>query len=142
MRFEVGAILIMAAALGCSHGAPPPSTAPAPQSPEAALGEPFEVHAGESRKIRGEPVTLVFEQILSDNRCAVDVQCITAGEARGSFRLEKAGALSVSFRLDTGKNGEVTVNGYTIRLRSISPAPRSTVRIDPGQYVAEMVVSR
>jgi len=142
LRSRIGAILILAVALRCSHGAPPPSAAQAPEIPEAALGAPFVLRPGESSKIREEPVTLVFEQILSDNRCAVDVQCVIAGEARGSFRLEKPGTLSISFGLDTGEDREVTVNGYTIRLRSVSPAPRSTVRIDPRDYIAEIVVSR
>lgn len=91
-------------------------------------------------RIRGEPVTLTFQKITSDNRCAVDVVCITGGEARGMFWLAKQGQMGVVFEIGT-ENPGVVVNGYAITLRSVSPAPLSTITIDPASYVVELDVT-
>jgi hypothetical protein len=116
----------------CSH-------APAAAGP--ALGERFWLRAGESAAIRGERATIGFERILSDSRCAVDVQCIRAGEARGAFRLETRGVPPVSFELDTDRERTLDVGGYRVTLVEVSPAPRSTARIAPTDYRVELVVS-
>lgn len=125
--------LALAAAVACSHSSTPPAS--------PSLGEQFSIQPGESVAIRGEPVTIAFERILSDNRCAIDVVCIVAGEARGAFRVT-VGRASDSFELATDPKSTAEVAGYRIALVGMTPAPRSTVRIDPRQYRAELVVSR
>lgn len=127
-------ILAALVASACSQ-APVADTGP-------ALGERFVLRAGESTSIRGERATIAFERILTDSRCAVDVQCIWAGEARGAFRLEKRGEAAVSFELDTDRDPIREIAGYRISLLGVSPAPRSTVRIAPADYRVELVVSR
>ena len=131
-RTFLGIALVLA--LGCSH-APAADTGP-------ALGERFWLRAGESAAIRGERATVTFERVLSDSRCAVDVQCIWAGEARGAFRLETRGGDPVSFELDTDRERTREVGGYRITLHDVSPAPKSTVRIPPSEYRVEITVSR
>ena len=117
------------------------SSAPAADTGRA-LGERFSLRPGESARIRGERATIVFEKIVSDSRCAVDVQCIRAGEARAAFRLKAGGAPDVSFELDTDRERTGEVGGYRITLNDVSPAPRSTVRIASTGYRAEITVSR
>ena len=107
-----------------------------------ALDERFSLRAGESARIRDTPATLVFERVLGDSRCAIDVVCIQAGEARVAFRLEQRGAPPVAFQLDTDRERTAATDGYTVTLVSVLPAPRSTVRIDPKSYVVEVLVSR
>jgi hypothetical protein len=119
---------------GCTHA---PSEPPGP-----VLGERFLLRPGESASIRGDRLTITFEGILSDNRCPIDVVCITAGEARAAFRVERPGEPADSFELDTDRNPTRAVAGHQISLISVSPAPRSTVRIAPGDYRVELVVSR
>jgi hypothetical protein len=92
-------------------------------------------------QIAGTPVKITFEKILSDNRCAVDVVCIVAGEARVSLRLDQPGKLSVGFELDTGMNPRATVNDYRVSLVGVSPAPHSAMQIDPRSYVVELIVN-
>lgn len=118
----------------CSH------TSPADAGP--ALGERFWLKAGESVVIRGERAAVTFERIVADSRCAVDVQCIRAGEARGAFRLEARGGDPVTFEVDTDRERTREVGGYIVTLHDVSPAPRSTVRIAPADYRAEITVSR
>lgn len=136
MKFPgiVACCLIVALAAACS-------STPAADTGRA-LGERFSLHPGESAQIRGEQATIVFERLVSDSRCAVDVQCIRAGEARAAFRLETGGAAEISFELDTDRERTGEVGGYRVTLVEVSPAPRSTVRVAPGEYRVVLTVSR
>jgi hypothetical protein len=127
--------LLLALALGCAHAPAPP------EIPTVDLGERFTLRPGESAAVAGTPAKVTFERIFSDNRCAVDVVCIVAGEARAWFRLDAEPGRSDTFTLDTDRNGTALVGGYRVSLLSVSPAPRSTVRIDPRNYVVELTVS-
>ena len=128
--------LLVALTTSCAHV---PAAAPA-SGP--ALGERFTLRAGESAAIRGERATIVFDRIVADSRCAVDVQCIRAGEARAALRLEPGGGPEISFELDTDRDRTREVGGYRITLVGVSPAPRSTVRIAASGYRVELTVSR
>jgi hypothetical protein len=130
----VAVVLLLAAALGCAHAEPPPAG--------PALGERFTLRPGESAVIRGTPVKVTFEGILSDSRCAVDVVCIQAGEARASFRLQAGRGGTETFVLDTNRNSSAVVSGYRVSLVSVSPAPHSKVRIEPKSYAVELAFSR
>jgi hypothetical protein len=95
---------------------------------------------GESVAIRGTRVTVSFDGIVLDSRCAIDVMCIQAGEARGAFRLVSGREPAAGFELDTAQSATAVVGGYRITLVSVSPAPRSTVRIAPGDYAVELKI--
>ena len=137
MKSRTAAVLLMAATLACSHAAPAP-----PEISSVDLGERFTLRPGESAGIARTPVKITFERVLSDNRCAVDVVCIVGGEARASFRVDAEPGRTEPFTLDTDRNATAVVAGYRISLLSVSPAPKSTVRIDPLNYVVELTVSR
>jgi hypothetical protein len=92
-------------------------------------------------RIAGTPATITFENVVSDNRCPVDVVCIVAGEARAVLRLEEPRKPPIEFVLDTGRTPSATVNGYGVALLTVSPAPHSTVRIEPRDYVVELTVT-
>ena len=44
------------------------------------LGEPFELRLGARAEFDGDAF-LLFDDVRSDSRCAIDVQCVRAGEA-------------------------------------------------------------
>ena len=136
MRSRAALTLLLATTLACAH---------TPQVPRATrtahLGGRFTLKAGESAAIGGTPARITFERILSDNRCAIDVQCITAGEARAGFLFDAEAGRTEPVTLDTDRNTTTAVAGYRILLVSVSPAPRSTVRIDPRDYVVELTVA-
>jgi hypothetical protein len=134
-RFALILLAFLPVSSACSSHSPATDAGP-------ALGERFSLRAGESASIRGERVTVVFERIVTDSRCAVDVQCIRAGEARAALRLEPAGSAEISFELDTDRDRTQDVGGYRVSLLGVSPAPKSTVRIVPADYRAEITVSR
>lgn len=126
-------VVLLVTAVGCA--ATPPATGP-------ALGERFPMRAGESVVIRGTPATITFDGILADSRCAIDVVCIQAGEARGAFRLATGRGPATAFELDSARNASAVVGDYRVTLVSVSPAPRSTVRIAPGDYIVDLSVGR
>lgn len=128
-------VALLAAALGCTHTAPPSAT------PTVQLGQRFTLRSGGSAAIAGTPAKISFERILSDSRCAIDVTCIRAGEASAWFRLEAERGRSDTLTLDSDRNTTGVAGGYRVTLLSVSPAPRSTVRIDPRDYVVEISVS-
>ena len=130
----LAAVLALGMAARCAH-APPAASGP-------ALGELFTLRAGESASLRGERATIVFDRIVSDSRCAVDVQFIRAGEARAALRLEPGGGPEISFELDTDRDRSQEVGGYRVTLVGVSPAPRSTVRIPASDYRVELTISR
>lgn len=137
MKSRIAALgILVFSALGCVHAPPPP-----PETPVAAAGERFQLRPEESMQIAGTPVKITFEKIVSDNRCAVDVVCIVAGEARALLRLDQRGKLSIGFELDTGRTPRATVNGYRVSLVGVSPAPLSTIQIDPRSYVVELIIN-
>lgn len=67
MRSRTTAALLLAAALACTHALP------RTESRTTLLGERFALHPDESAAFTGAPATVRFEEIVSDNRCAIDV---------------------------------------------------------------------
>jgi hypothetical protein len=130
------AVVLLATSLACSHAPPVP-----PEIPTAKLGERITLRPEESRAIEKTPARITFETILSDSRCAVDVQCIRAGEATARFRLDAEPGRTETFTLDTDRNATAVVEGYRVSLLSVSPAPKSTVRVDPRNYTVELTVA-
>ena len=126
-------VLVFLAAAGCWHGPTDPSG--------PSLDQRFTIQVGESEVLRGEPVRVRFERIIEDSRCAVDVVCIVAGEARGEFRITVGNAAPVTVELSTDPRSSVEVTGYRFTLVGMTPLPRSNIRIDPRQYRAELVVT-
>lgn len=136
MRSRAALTLLLAVTVACAHT---PQAPPATRT--ADLGERFTLRPGESAAIAETPARITFERILSDNRCPVDVQCITAGEARALFLFDAEAGRTEPVTLDTDRNATAVVAGYRLSLNSVSPAPRSTVTIDPRNYLVELTVA-
>jgi hypothetical protein len=136
LRSRAAGTLLLAVTVACAHTPRVP-----PATRRADLGERFTLGPGESAAIAGTPARITFERILSDNRCPIDVQCITAGEARGWFLFDAEAGRTEPVTLDTDRNATAVVAAYRISLVSVSPAPRSTVTIDPRNYRAELTVA-
>jgi hypothetical protein len=105
------------------------------------LGQAFMLRAGESVTLRGEPVRITFESILSDSRCPITALCVWAGEARGRFFLSVGVGSPHPFELTTLEERTAEVSGYRVRLDFVLPASTGTP-IPPGDYVAQLVITR
>jgi hypothetical protein len=80
--------------------------------------------------------------VENDSRCPIDVQCVTAGDAEAVLAIRAAGSDVAQHRLHTNREPRaVEVGGYRVRLDSLTPYPRSSVRIDPTSYRAYVTVT-
>jgi hypothetical protein len=115
--------LVVSAACG-PDGAPEIRTVP--------LGDTFLIAVGESVAIAGERLTVGYSQLLSDSRCPLDVQCITAGNAAVAFTLAKEGSPPSTVTVNTTEGppsgGYLT---YVVELVDLNrgTSPRARLRI-------------
>ncbi|MEM1043136.1 MAG: hypothetical protein AAGI91_10960 [Bacteroidota bacterium] len=66
---------------------------------EAMTGEPFAVEAGSTVRLTEEGVSVRFDEVVSDNRCPANVNCVQAGEAQVRFTLVDTGQGDIPFTL-------------------------------------------
>jgi len=92
-----------------------------------ALGEAFTVSVGDSVGVSGKGLTVTYAQFVSDNRCPVGVQCITAGNATIVVTIAKQGSAPASLTLNTTegpKSGSYLA--YTVELVQLSRGSSQT----------------
>ncbi len=71
------------------------------------------------------------------------MQCVWAGDATVAISVMPAAAERVERELHTFlPSAETVVNGYTIKLTTLTPSPRSDRPVEPGAYVATLTVNR
>lgn len=113
-----------------------------PQIP-ATLDEPFLLRVNQSATVSGTPVRIRFEGIQEDSRCATDVVCVWAGNARARLEVEGSADAVDIIDLNTGLDPrEIELSGYGVALEEVQPQPRSGSPIAPGDYVIRVRVTR
>ena len=136
--------LIVAAALivstsGCMTSSQPESGGVLNPSIQVQPNTQFDLSPGHEARIEGSNVTLRFTKVSDDSRCAIDVQCVWAGNAIVHLSLTSAQAASIDAALNTTLDPKaVTYGGYSIRLVGLKPQPRSGSRITDADYVATL----
>jgi hypothetical protein len=118
-----------------------------PSSPTAQLGEAFTVENGGS-SVLVDGLGVRFEELLTDSRCPIDVNCITAGDAsiRVSVRTSPDKSPEKQLTLHTGADGSLprTVNiddTRALELIDLKPLPLSGMRIPASEYTATLKVT-
>jgi hypothetical protein len=146
--------LVTLALIACSSddggAAAPPATAPPPaatapppaDSPvtsddvlQVTLGEEFRLAVGQSARLEQGGVAIEFLGVVEDSRCAKDVQCIQAGRAVLSLRID-----GDEVRLIGGAPNVANAGGYALEATALDPYPVSTDNPEERQYVATLVV--
>jgi hypothetical protein len=108
---------------------------------QVQTGREFEVAQGKDAKEQGTPITVTFRAVKEDSRCAVDVQCVWAGNAAVLVAIAEATGAATETTLNTGiEPRSVVVGGHTVRLVGLKPAPHSGKAIPPQDYVATFEV--
>ena len=80
---------------------------------------------------------------VEDSRCPQDANCIWAGNAKVTIKVSNAKGKSQTFDLNTNLEGKsARFDGYEITLGSVSPHPRSNVRLDRNAYTASFSVTK
>ncbi len=132
MKFRLVSLLAIAfAAAACA----PVSTT------QVQAGREFDVALGGDAKVQGTAITVAFRGVTNDSRCAVDVQCVWAGNAAVSVSIAEGSGPSRDATLNTGIDPRlIVVGGHTVRLVGLKPAPYSGKTIPPQDYVATFEV--
>lgn len=113
---------------------------------EAPPAEVVELPAGGSAVLMG--IDVRFDGIEADSRCAADVQCIWAGEARARFVVAPSTGDPVVLVLGDNPAAESTANrtvvdGVTLRLLLVKPYPlRAGEEIPAASYVVRILAER
>jgi hypothetical protein len=107
---------------------------------QTPLGDPFDLRTGSSAVLEGG-LKVAFDRVPADSRCPMDALCIRAGDATVALTVSQDGRNAVARELRTEPAAsETTYNGYSIRLVSLAPYPRSDRQILPGDYIATLAV--
>ncbi len=86
---------------------------------------------GETKNINGVRVTL--NTIVSDNRCPVDVQCITAGAVVANITLKSDTDLET--RTVASDQKPVGFDAYWVSLENVEPAQTTQHTTKPSEYL-------
>ena len=113
----------------------------APQAQEAATSR---LQVGDTLRIGGTQVSIVFEAVQSDSRCPKDARCIRAGEAVVILQVEETGREStpVAFHVPPGGGDSRSSHGYRIEIFRLDPEAETEVEIPQSRYVATLRVDR
>ena len=102
----------------------------------AGLGEVFTIGVGQSAQITGEDMTLKFNEVIGDSRCAQNVTCVWEGVASSKVTITYQGKEYTIVLNEPGltDQAEDTFFDYTITY-SLNPYPREGESISPNDYV-------
>jgi hypothetical protein len=102
----------------------------------AKRSETLRVQVNKEKRFAKSRLSVRFVELVEDSRCPTDTNCIWAGNAKIKIRVSKNGR-SHDLTLDTnGPNQAAIAEGYSIKLISLTPEPRSNIRVNRNGYVA------
>jgi hypothetical protein len=86
---------------------------------------------------------LPFEAVGGDSRCPVDVRCVWEGDAAVRVTVSgRDGRTPIELHTADRLASPGSFDGYRLYLQSLEPAPRAHVKIEPGEYVAVLLLER
>lgn len=147
-------IMVAALALAACGADPTPTPAPTPTATATPLpirdimvsiGQPFEMGPKHRAFVGGDGFIIDYVGVVSDSRCARDVQCITAGRAVVEFLISEDSSHDLSSYLfgigDTGPEpSRHDIGDYHVSLVKLTPLPHSDGRA--LDYRATLVATR
>lgn len=112
---------------------------------EAAMSGPTEdvpgsLTLGVGEEKRTEDLVITLLGVENDSRCAVDVQCITAGDASVRAMLRVGDASDDALLTLSGE--PFWLNGYFVRVGAVYPEVRSNEVISPNTYRVTFTVEK
>ncbi len=108
----------------------------------AKKSETMRVQINKEKRIAKGKVSIRFTELIEDSRCPTDTNCVWAGNAKIKVRVAGYGR-SQELTMDTnGPHQGATAEGYSIKLVSLTPSPRSNIRINRNGYTATFEVAR
>jgi len=142
-KFVIAAAALIVSVSGCMTSSQPESGGILNPSIQVQPNTQFDLSPGQEARIQGSNVTVRFSRVSDDSRCAVDVQCVWAGNAVVHLSLTSTQSASAETSLNTTLDPKaVTYAGYSIRLVGLKPAPKSGTRITDADYVATLEAAK
>ena len=113
---------------GCAASAESPT--------EVLLGRDFQLQVGQSAHIVEANLTVGFQGVSSDSRCAKGEACVWEGDATVRIWLQQTGGSKDEFELHTSSRGlKVAVyKGFSVRLVAVHTTPVSGSEIASAEY--------
>lgn len=110
------------------------------------LGQEFNIYIGQTAIIDDENLSVEFSQVIEDNRCPSDVECVQAGKVSCivSFTdtsLGTSSQVTLTQRGLTSQPATQTYKGYTISF-NVEPYPISRQTIKQSAYHIAMTITR
>ena len=104
-------------------------------------GAEFNLALGQTAALSGTAYRITFDRVSEDSRCAVDVVCVWAGDAKIQLTISSSTApANIQIVSLTPPNSEVTSGNLKIRFVSLAPAPKSSEPRESRKYVARLLV--
>jgi hypothetical protein len=101
------------------------------------LGEEFVLRFGDQVSVQGAKLSLKFQDVTEDSRCADGVVCVWEGNAKVLLTVNQS-----IFALNTTvEPRQIIVDRYLVRLNSLSPYPMIERKIQKADYLAALIVS-
>jgi hypothetical protein len=130
------ALVIPLSGSACGKGNGAEGTDSPAQATAPVDGKEFTLRQGEAIQLAGSQSTLHFVAVPEDSRCPADVQCIWAGNARLSFRLDDS-----TFAINTTvEPREAVVSGFRFELVQLTARAQGDTM--PVHYSATLKVTR
>jgi hypothetical protein len=135
--------LTLLAFVGCASPSHPGDPGNVNQGVQVSPGRQFDISPGQEVRVQGSDITIRFSMVSEDSRCAIDVQCVWAGNAVIRLTIAAPGKAASDVALNTTLDPKsAAYDGYTVTLRGLKPQPRSGTPIPSATYVATLEVSR
>jgi hypothetical protein len=139
MRRSVMFVMVLAAA--CTTPSHPGDPGPVTPGVQVQTGREFDLGVGQEVQVQGTSLSVRFIGVSEDSRCAVDVQCVWAGNAIVRLALSATGTTGTEAALNTTLDPKsATFAGYSVRLAGLKPLPRSGTAMPVNSYVATLEI--
>ena len=126
-------LLVLAVSIAFGHPFEP-STRQAPVHAELAVGESF--------RLPGRALSIIFVRVVSDSRCPKGVTCVWEGDAVVAVRVIADAVEPETVELHTGDTSrrEGTAHGARVHLDRLEPLPTADRPLAAGDYRAFLSV--
>ena len=112
-------------------------------SVQAQRNQTIKVQVNKQKSVASSGLTIKFVSLVEDSRCPTDANCVWAGNAKIQVQIGNRRGKSEIFELNTNMGAKgASFGGYAVNLISLTPAPRSNIRINRNGYVATFSVNR
>lgn len=109
---------------------------------QASGEEAISVGVNQSKKVMDRKLNVRVLMVVEDSRCPEGTECIQAGNAKVRISVQKGTDQSKVFELNTNGDSVAILDGFEVKLDSLTPSPKSAAPIKQKDYVANFTVKQ